>query len=482
MATTMTGKTQCIVCGKDRASAKCSGCLKDFCYKHLGEHRQELAKQRDEIELERDLFLQSILQQNEDPQKHELVREINQWEIESIEKIQKIAQEARDVILKNVDNDKTNVKRKLDLLTNQLKISREEEDDITEFELEQWKEQLNKLTEQLKKPMDITIRHTSTPIITDVVINILNSKTPIMPNISTNTQWTQFGQTLAGGNGMGDELNQFGKETWSLCIHKDRTIYLADSANHRIIAWKDGATTGQIVVGVNGKGNGKNQLNCPMHVIIDYETDSLIICDRGNRRVVRWPRQNGTVGETIISNICCRGAVIDSHGYLYVSDVEKHEVKRWKIGEQNGIIVAGGNSVGDRLDQFNEPRYLYVDQDHSIYVSDWRNHRIMKWLKGAKQGIVVAGGRNQGKNLTQLSCPQGIVVDQSGTIYIADFGGQRIVRWSKDANEGNVVIGGNDKGNEANQFHYPTDLAFDEQNSIYVLDRNNFRVQKFVVK
>jgi hypothetical protein len=43
---------------------KCGGCLKDFCYNHLLEHRQELNKQLDEIEINCDLIRQSINQQN----------------------------------------------------------------------------------------------------------------------------------------------------------------------------------------------------------------------------------------------------------------------------------------------------------------------------------------------------------------------------------------------------------------------------------
>ena len=64
--------------------------------------------------------------------------------------------------------------------------------------------------------------------------------------------------------------------------------------NHRIVEWKNGAINGQIVAGGNGKGNRNDQLNCPTNVIVDKENDSLIICDYGNRRVVRWPRRNGT--------------------------------------------------------------------------------------------------------------------------------------------------------------------------------------------
>jgi sugar lactone lactonase YvrE len=68
-------------------------------------------------------------------------------------------------------------------------------------------------------------------------------------------------------------------------IDDDQTIYVADSANHRIVEWKSDAINGQIVAS---------------------ENDSLIICDRDNRRVVRWPRRNGHSGVTLISNIDCR--------------------------------------------------------------------------------------------------------------------------------------------------------------------------------
>ena len=52
--------------------------------------------------------------------------------------------------------------------------------------------------------------------------------------------------------------------------------------------------TGQVVAGGNGEGNQLDQLNRPTDVIVDKENDCLIICDQDNRRVIRWPRQNGT--------------------------------------------------------------------------------------------------------------------------------------------------------------------------------------------
>ncbi|CAF2069275.1 unnamed protein product, partial [Rotaria magnacalcarata] len=59
--------------------------------------------------------------------------------------------------------------------------------------------------------------------------------------------------------------------------------------------WKNGDTTnGQVVAGGNGQGNGLHQLDRPTDVLVDKETDSLIICDYGNHRVVRWSHRSGT--------------------------------------------------------------------------------------------------------------------------------------------------------------------------------------------
>jgi sugar lactone lactonase YvrE len=289
----------------------------------------------------------------------------------------------------------------------------------------------------------------------------------------------QNGITVAGGNGAGNGINQLNGPQGLYVDDDDQTIYVADYSNHRVVEWKIGATSGTVVAGGNGQGNQANQLNNPTAVIVDKETDSLIICEYSNRRVVRWPRRNGTGGEIIISDIVSYGLTMDSDGYLYVADVTKHEVKRWKIGETNGTVVAGGNGQGNRLDQLFSPTCIFVDQDHSVYISDHSNHRVMKWMEGAKEGIVVAGGQGAGNGLTQLYSPFGVVVDQLGTVYVADQSNYRVMRWPKGATQGSVVVGGNGGGAQPNQFNTCWGLSFDRQGNLYVVDYGNYRVQKF---
>ncbi|CAF1311584.1 unnamed protein product [Rotaria sordida] len=238
-----------------------------------------------------------------------------------------------------------------------------------------------------------------------------------------------------------------------------------------------GDTNRQVVAGGNGKGNRLDQLNGPTYMLIDKETDSLIICDWGNRRVVRWSRRSGTTqGEILIDNIACSRLAMDYQRYLYISDVDKYEVSRYQIGDKHGTIVAGGNGKGASLNQLNYPTYIFVDQQQTVYVSEEGNHRVMKWNKGAKEGIVVAGDQSEENALTQLSQPQGLFVDTLGTIYVADYGNSRVMRWPKGAKQGTVIVGGN------GQLNLPVGLSFDRHGNLYVADSNNNRVQRFSIE
>ena len=97
-------------------------------------------------------------------------------------------------------------------------------------------------------------------------------------------------------------------------VDDDQTIYVADQDNNCIVEWKYGAMSGQVVAGGNVNGHGIDKLDWPQDVIVDKVNDSLIICDRGNKRVFRWPRRNHASGETIIANISCRGLTMDENG------------------------------------------------------------------------------------------------------------------------------------------------------------------------
>ena len=300
--------------------------------------------------------------------------------------------------------------------------------------------------------------------------------------VAATARWAQKGVTVAGGHGRGDGTNQLICPV-GLHVDEQETVIVADCGNHRIMEWKRGDTSGRVLAGGNGQGDGPDQSNRPTDVLVDRETNSLIICDYGNRRVTRWSRRSGTQsGETIIDNITCFGLAMDDEGDLYITDDEKHEVRRYRKGETSGTVVAGGHGQGAGLHQLDHPLFVCVDGDHAVYVSDSYNHRVMKWMNGAIEGIVVAGGHGQGKELTQLSRLRGVRVDAAGTVYVADCWNHRVMRWCRGVTQGTVVVGGNGWGEGANQLSYPTGLAFDRQGNLYVADWSNERVQRFAIE
>lgn len=286
-------------------------------------------------------------------------------------------------------------------------------------------------------------------------------------------QWKQCGMTIADEKELSSPIAMRFDEN-------NHTIYVADPELACIMEWKLNVIDGRMIAGRKEFENKIDQLGEPIEVIIDRYTNSLIISDEKNEQVIRCSRQINSHRQVLLSNIACYGLTMDKDGFLYTSDGEKHEVRIWKEGETNGIIVAGGNGRGNRLNQLNTPASLFVDDDYTLYVSDLDNHRVMKWLKNAKEGMIVAGGNGKGSGASQLSSPDGIVVNQFGQIYIADQDNDRIMRWCPGAKEGTIVVGGNGSGKAANQLSGPTSLFFDEEGNLYVADCGNHRIQKFL--
>ncbi|CAF1441982.1 unnamed protein product [Adineta steineri] len=290
--------------------------------------------------------------------------------------------------------------------------------------------------------------------------------------------YKQFGITVAGRNGHGEKFNQLCYPE-GIFIDNDKSIYIADFGNDRIVKWKFNSRIGQVIAGGNGRGNQINQLDCPTNIIFDKENNSFIISDLWNGRVIRYFDENQTNQQILISNISCHGLTIDKSGSIYVSDWGNHEVRRWKQEDKKGELVAGGNGKGNHLNQLNCPTYIFIDKDYSLYISDRDNHRVMKWKKDAKEGIIVAGGNSNGNSLEQLDHPHGVIVDHLGQIYVADYENHRVMRWCEGDEEGEIVIGQNGKGNQSNQLINPKGLSFDNEENLYVADCNYDQIQKY---
>ncbi|CAF1375211.1 unnamed protein product [Adineta steineri] len=463
-------KTQCFICNKEKLTFPCEGCLNRFCLIHLPEHYQILSEELNHIIDDYNKFKETMNEQKQNPHNHSLIKQVNQWETNAIEKIQKKAQYCRKIVIESLQTLINDIEMKFNDLNKQIQ-QLHKETDFNEINLNYLRNQLIEITQELNSPSNISIQQDSQSFINNISI--------ILPKKPKFNKWEQNAITVAAENGQGQQLNQLNRPV-GILIDKEKNIFIADNSNHRIVEWKHNAKQGQVIAGGNGKGNRMDQLNCPTDVIVDQQTHSIIIADSLNRRAIRWMDQKQQI---LIHNIDCQGLAMDKHGFLYASDYKKNEVRRWKMGEYNneGIIVAGGNRKGNQLNQLDCPTFIFVDEEQSIYVSDRENQRVMKWRKDAKEGQTVAGGNGDGRNLNQLSSPEGIIVDDLGQIYVADSGNHRIMRWCEGKEEGEIVVGGNGAGNQPNQLKGPAGLSFDDEESLYITDYWNHRIQKYEI-
>lgn len=164
-------KNQCASCGKGKAVSKCEGCSQDFCYNHFLNHREELSKQFDEVENNRDFLRQKLIEQETEPQKYAstLIQQVDKWECNSIKMVRRAAEEARQTILKHAEEHSIQVESQLNELTDQLRQYRQR-NDFLESDLQKWKQELIKLSSQSSTLLNVTIREELTPLVTTIQV------------------------------------------------------------------------------------------------------------------------------------------------------------------------------------------------------------------------------------------------------------------------------------------------------------------------
>jgi DNA repair exonuclease SbcCD ATPase subunit len=172
---TATGKARCITCGKERIAYKCEGCLEYFCVIHLPEHHQIHGKELEEIENQRNIFREILIEQKTNPEKHSLIEQIHQWKRQSIDRIETTAKEAERLLLKPLHEHINQIEIQLKDFTEQLQKIREE-NDFNEIILSQLKKKLKELEEQLNKPSNISIQQDSSSFIKRISVVIFPRK------------------------------------------------------------------------------------------------------------------------------------------------------------------------------------------------------------------------------------------------------------------------------------------------------------------
>ncbi len=267
-------------------------------------------------------------------------------------------------------------------------------------------------------------------------------------------------------------------------------LYVADTGNHRVLAWQHATSTtlsnlqkpdkiiGQpdaytTLAGINNTG-GNSGLTSPTGLLVDSK-GNLYVADSGNNRVVRFPApfSSGTpVPDMVLgqpdpfsSNRANQGLsaptantlslpsnyptamAMDSSGNLYVTDAGNRRVLRYPaasltannfgpaadlvLGEPDFVTVAQQQGPLDRSHVF-APTGLAFDSGGHLFVSDAYYGRVVVFSPPFTNGVTasrlagVVSPAPTGATQSTFSQPQGIVMINDGPA-VLDAANNRIL-------------------------------------------------------
>ena len=277
-----------------------------------------------------------------------------------------------------------------------------------------------------------------------------------------------------------------------------RRLYIADTRNHRILAWQDarsfqsGAPATLVLAQpslqhVNPLGIGISGLINPLGLAVDATTGHLYVADYGDNRVVRFPkpfanltriepdavygqpnfasRGANTGGITDHSMRSPRAVAFDSRGNLWVADTGNNRVLRFPAGVldapnpsadlvvgQRDFVTAGANMNGGGMTAFglDSPAGLVFDQQNNLYVADFDNLRVLKFPAPSSSAPAAMAVYGQAGFTTRvvslqptsssLAGPMGLAVTAAGKLYVTVPNDNRVLVFPPGATTGTAAM------------------------------------------
>ncbi|CAF1110292.1 unnamed protein product [Didymodactylos carnosus] len=146
---------QCTKCTKNAGITTCDGCLAKLCRRCFNDHRQDLSKEFDNVVYEHDMLKQELETPNKN-YSHHLLKQIDDWKKDSIDKINQLADLCRTDVVKLLDKNKNQLTDRFRKISNKLRKGRDDEDYV-ERDLNKWMTDLKDLKDELIKPSNFRV-------------------------------------------------------------------------------------------------------------------------------------------------------------------------------------------------------------------------------------------------------------------------------------------------------------------------------------
>jgi uncharacterized protein (TIGR03437 family) len=302
-------------------------------------------------------------------------------------------------------------------------------------------------------------------------------------------------------------------------------LYIADSLNHRVLAWRDVRLyqTGDAPNLILGQpspqhsqplGIGVAGFNVPIGLAVDPMTGNLYVTDSGNHRVLRFPdpfanpfriEPDAVYGQPSMSNRTANtggvskaslnvplGVAFDSAGHLWVSDGGNHRVLRFNAAVLDSIFPEADIVIGQQdftsaranrgatslsASGLDTPYGLAFDPQDNLYVGDSNNTRVLKFappFSSESAATAVYGQANFGSrgvplqaSATTMARPAGIAVDQSGALYVSVPLDHRVLVFAPNASSGSAAREVLGQGDFSTTRANPTSFPFASAGTVF---------------
>src|ERR1043165_2039935 len=227
---------------------------------------------------------------------------------------------------------------------------------------------------------------------------------------------TQGGSGYLAANALTPLIGSSLSQPFGIAVDAVGNVYVADSANNRIVNRTAATQAVTTVVGTD--------LKTPSSVAVD-SAGNLYIADQGNVTIKKWTAATQSLTPLVGTGLSgILGVAVDASGNVFIGDAGNHVVKKWTAATQSVTTIISSGLLG--------PLALAPDASGNLYIADNLMHKIFKWNAATQTLTTLASG---------LNSPRGVAVDGSGNVYFADTNNNAVKKWTASTQAVTTLVG-----------------------------------------